>query len=113
MDGCPLINRLNLHNHLSLHQQVQTVAAFQFDATINHRQGFLAFDLQTTFGQFESQAGLIGRFEQAWPKGAVDLNRGANDVLCELIQCLFVCHPGHLRRLATHSTSAAGRACCA
>ena len=79
-------NRLRLDHDRIVHQGVQTIAAIQFNAFVNHRERFLCLMRNTTKAKLATQRRFIGSFDLSGTKFAVDFDRGTDDEVCKFVR---------------------------
>ena len=68
-----------------LNEQIHTVTAIKVGFFITHWELHLPNDLKTTSRYLVGKADFISRFQQAWTKILMNLNRGTNDNVGKLI----------------------------
>ena len=72
IQGIHLFNCLKFKNDLSLHPNIEPQPSFYKNILIFDRDCHLCFSAQTQFFNLISQTSLIDRFQQAWPKCAMN-----------------------------------------
>ena len=84
MNWADFLNGLKFHYNFLLYEEVDPVSTFKFYPLVDHGDGFLSFECHTAQCEFARQTFLLGRFEEAGPQLAVNLDCGSNDSLCYL-----------------------------
>ncbi len=73
------LHRFDFNNDLALNKDVDAVACIYLQALIDHWQHQLALNPNASRCEFMSQALLINRFKQTWPKRPVHLQAGIDN----------------------------------
>ena len=79
------IHRFQLDHHLVVHEKVEPVTAIQPFALVTDRQRVLAPVGDAVQIHFVGQARFIGRFQQSRFQRLVNLHRGADDSVSDLV----------------------------
>jgi hypothetical protein len=77
--------RLDLDNHTVGHHEVDTISTIELQALVHDRQRYLHSERNLTQAEFITETLDIGRFQQAWAKGAVHLDRGSDNGLGDFV----------------------------
>ena len=85
MDRLDVGYGLELDDYLALHEQVDAITTIDPDALVADRQCLLTFGVQLSLSQLVDQAGFIRRLQQPRPQRTVYLNRGADDLLGNIV----------------------------
>ena len=80
MEWFQVCHRFDLHYNQPVHHFIHTVTGFQFHAFIFQCQGHFGLNRDIPQAKFMLKAGLISRFQQAWPQVLMDLNSCSNDL---------------------------------
>jgi hypothetical protein len=72
---------LELEGESTSDDEIQSVAKVQVEPLVDNRYGALMLERQVPQLEFVRETLLIGRFEQPWAKGSMDLDAGRNDLL--------------------------------
>ena len=80
MDWLDSSHRLEFDNHLSLHQEIDAVAAIDADPLVGHGERFLSFDGHAPLEQLMDQACFVRGLQQTRTKGGVHLDGGPDDL---------------------------------
>ena len=81
VDGQQGIDCLELDQHVAVNDEVDSVPNIQRNALVRQRDRPLSLEGQTPQREFLSDAGLVGRLEQARPQVPVDLDHRPDDLL--------------------------------
>lgn len=79
------INRLELNNHLVLHEEIHPVGIGDLQALVLNRANLLLLEGQLSQLEFMRQGQLVSRLQKPRAKIFVNLNRRTNDLLGELV----------------------------
>src|ERR1035438_1103073 len=101
MDGQELLNGFELHNDRIFHEQIDPVSTAQLEALVTEGQMNLTSEGKAHSAQFTTDAFLIRRFEQAGAQMPMNLNRGGNDPMRDLVKigCVRSCVTLHFSSL--------------
>ncbi len=80
-----LIYRFQLNDHPSFNNEVDSIPTIQMSPFVDHRQGLLMNEAQISQVEFVAQTFLIGGFEESRTQHAMDFNRCADDLLCQIV----------------------------
>ena len=75
------LDRLDLHDHLILDDQVGPEPGVDPDGSLNHGDRRLAHGAESTLRSFVRQHSLRNRFQPSWPQGRMDGEGGIHDFL--------------------------------
>ena len=65
MDRHQALDRFDFDDNFFLDEKVKTIAAVEFDLSVDYRQGLLLFHFQTTLRKFESETRFISGFQES------------------------------------------------
>lgn len=78
-------NTLQLDDNFAIDDEIRSVCLVESDLPVSSRHVSLPLVAHPFFFQSVAQALLIRRFDEAWPKYAVNINGAADDGVCERI----------------------------
>lgn len=83
-------NSFEFDNYRIFDDEIDSVRLRYFYPLVFNGQGFLSFNGQAKLLKFYSQAGLIDRFKQTWPKVAMHLYGRSNNSVGQRIQVRII-----------------------
>jgi hypothetical protein len=79
------LDGLQFDNDLGVNQEIHAITAFKLHVFVNYRRGLLPFKCDSAKYKLASQALFIGGFKQAGAEESVNLDRGTDDCVREVV----------------------------